>query len=93
MNLDLSKADAAFIALARNAFDVMMRRGWYPVFSPEHNRWTVCTQGLWNRMSGELALSFRDATHFCGNPFAALVEADKWYAENVEKVTASQGTT
>ena len=71
--------NAEFIALARNAYDVMMRRGWCA--EPKRD-------GQWG------VRKFNN--HFYPNgpqgvvtswpcPFTALVEADKWYAANVEK--------
>lgn len=78
-----------FAALARNAFDVMMRQNWVPVRvygqwhdhgrkSPPFNRvmgyrWTV----------REIEWGFGNDVYFT-DPFTALVEADKWYRENVE---------
>lgn len=76
--------DATFIALARNAFDVMLRRGWWaskdsPWVDPD-NPWIV--EGL------EFLFDYRDAPQRCWpDPFTALVEADQWYKENVEKHT------
>lgn len=71
-----AKVDMEFIALARNAFDVMMRRGWWAEkFS-----------------SGKWRLSFncrgcglgRYSDHHYDDPFTALVEADRWFKENME---------
>ena len=71
------RADAEFHALARNAFDVMMRRGWgvEQIWNNDLriHRWFIVT-GL----SVALREGFVD-------PFTALVEADRWYRENVEK--------
>jgi hypothetical protein len=61
-----------FIALARNAFDVMMRRWWYA--QPEDDGWSVVGSGFSEVIESRHA-----------DPFTALVEADKWYKENVEK--------
>jgi hypothetical protein len=73
--------DAAFIVLARNAFDVMLRRGWDTYFSKSLHQWTVF------RGAPEL----RDYPHsWHDDPFTALVEADKWMRENVEKVTGAK---
>ncbi len=70
----LAPDDAEFIALARNAFEVMMRRGWGVEWNADG--WTVT--GL-NWSGPETA----------ADPFTALVEADKWYRENVEKKDAA----
>jgi hypothetical protein len=84
--------DMAFIALARNAFDVMMRRGWWPVPCRATSEWWVA-QG---RLGSDSPIPFDDRQAQVGkgcptlawpDPFTALVEADRWYAENVEKTT------
>jgi hypothetical protein len=94
------KEAAERCALARNAFDVMMRRGW----SPEKyiDGWTatgtdreqIVVLSKWRR---ELCGWHRDEHGEAqwgpdGNkpaqfpdPFTALVEADKWLRENVEQ--------
>lgn len=69
---------ASFIALARNAFDVMMRRGW-SVEQWHDGRWSldhVIRPFCWTD-----AMAWPD-------PFTALVEADKWYVQK-EQVTSS----
>ena len=74
--------DAEFAALARNAFEVMMRRGWQPWLL--NGRWHVSSQrqgfiGRWKHCGGDgLPISASD-------PFTALVEADQWYTEHVEE--------
>lgn len=68
--LFFEKDDAEFYLLARNAFDVMMRRGWYP--RPHFGKWRA------HGADGYMGDEFPD-------PFTALVETDKWYKENVEK--------
>ncbi len=70
-----------FIALARNAYDVMMRRGWYPV-PVESELWNVCTQGLAGKLPEEFWEAWRKLRF--ADPFTALVEADAWYREHVE---------
>ncbi len=80
---DQNMANLAFIAIARNAFDVMMRRGWFVV--PNYcNRpgtfWRVKT-GL----AGDLEIDWKEWS----DPFTALVKADAWYRENVEKSQCS----
>ena len=78
---------AHFIALARNAFDVMMRRGWYvvPQGETEPYLWGVRTNS-----GHDLPLKFLTSEPWTGvfnDPFTALVEANRWYRENVEKVS------
>jgi len=78
------EADAEFIALARNAFDVMMRRKWWvepigggdlgwAVFEEVERDGNLRHPPVW--MEADPAF----------DPFTALVEADKWYKANVEK--------
>lgn len=66
--------------VARAACDVTERRGWS----------VVCRDGLW---SARVLLPGTDQETLIGlkeDPFTALVEADRWYKENVEKETAVQ---
>ncbi len=78
-----ASVDAEFVILARKSFGVMMRRGWHAERSHRPDmtgKWIVyfeASQGPHrNEEKGEL---------FFDDPFTALVEADKWYKENVEK--------
>ncbi len=67
------------IVLARDAYKVMMRRGWgicrlpdgWGVLAPEKPVFPE-NRTIWGLWVGP-------------DPFTALVEADKWYRENVEK--------
>lgn len=76
-----AKIDAEFIALARNAFDVMMRRFWQP----------EKTQKGW-RLSGNVVCFYNNEAFLkwwsergdYDDPFTPLVEADAWYRENVD---------
>lgn len=81
------EADAEFIALARNAEDVMMRRGWSPVKSPLANEgWRVdMDDGCYFAYGRED--SDVQSAHW-HHPFVALVEADKWYKANVGEKSA-----
>jgi hypothetical protein len=74
------KADAEFIALARNAFDVQMRRGWWAVSVPTVSGWFLWLPGGAN----EKLRNWAGVNRF-PDPFTALVGADLWYRENVEK--------
>lgn len=93
-HLAATGTDSAFVALARNAFDVMMRRGWYA--APIYQQGEVIG---WNVLNAHGALAGRDHHRSCAttfmlegwpfsglwsDPFTALVEADKWYTEHVE---------
>ena len=76
-----SKTDMEFAALARNAFDVMMRRGWMP------RRYRDGTFGVQNEFGDwPIELTGWKPKHQFSDPFTALVEADCWYTEHVEKV-------
>lgn len=70
----MAQADAEFIALARNACDVMLRRSWGPYNDAE--KWYV---------SGENAgvVEAAGANGPYPDPFTALVEADRWYREHI----------
>ncbi len=72
---ELAGNEARFYELSRNAFDVMMRRGWG----------VVRVRGEWLIAIGSMEPLFELRKKRWSNPFAALVEADQWYAENVEK--------
>ena len=71
--------DLSFTALARNAFDVMMRRGWQPRRSKETGKWFV---DLWHHSN---VIPPDDGFPAHADPFTALVESDKWYRANKEK--------
>lgn len=66
-----------FIAIARNAFDVMMRQGWGVVLVKIDNQNYWCVP--------QLTPGICMPIHRWPDPFTALIEADKWYKENVEK--------
>jgi len=77
----LTAGDAEFITLARNAFDVMLRR-----------KWGLSYRGGFE--PGWFVLDILDDPFFPpgdepallpADPFTALVEADHWYTENVER--------
>lgn len=70
---EAANTDAEFIALARNAFEVMMKREWHA--EKTNDGWEVIGSG-----HAEII----DSRH--PDPFTAIVEADKWYRENVEVV-------
>lgn len=67
--------EAQFICLARNAFDVMMRRGW--TLEQIGTTWFVADGCDGATEAANAVGGFQD-------PFTALVEADKWYREHVE---------
>lgn len=71
--------DAEFIALARNAFDVLQRRPW-TIKKWDDGRWGIA-----------MNVGYHWPDHCLGmpnewpDPFTALVAADEWYKEHVEK--------
>ncbi len=68
-----------FVALARNAFSVMMQRGWFVRLMPIRE-WIVYDEfsgPIWDKKNKRHPPKFYD-------PFTALVEVDKWYKEHVE---------
>ena len=73
-----------FFVLARNAFDVMMRRGWYP------ERCGSVKDGTWRiaKVFKYLSYECEEWEQFTANEwpdqFTALVEADKFLSE-IEK--------
>ena len=70
---------AEFVAIARAAFDVMMRRKWEP------QAWLEGGQSSWGVDSSEKEMPYDLCDMRWPDPFTALVEADKWYKENVEE--------
>jgi hypothetical protein len=76
---DVGDAHLDFILLARNAFDVMMRRGWNPYYAADDG-WRVEDGGCGGRTTAEVNIGGKSWP----DPFTALVEADRWYRENVE---------
>lgn len=83
-----SRPDWEFCALARNAFDVMLRRGWYAAPRLHHRfdtwqTWEVCHNGSEPVMP--LRWHWEPHQGVFDDPFTALVEADRWYRENVER--------
>lgn len=79
--------------VARAAFDVMMRRGWtvscLSLDDEPKNFWVV-------RMLAGFDMPLRFLTLSHGgrfpDPFTALVEARKWYRENVEPTATHDAT-
>lgn len=76
---------AAFVVLARSAFDVMMRRGWNPC-QDIHSTWFVldCRCRCVHPADDYRSDDGRFNPVRYGDPFTAIVEADRWYRENVE---------
>lgn len=80
----LTETDAAFIAIARNAFDVMMRRGWHAKKCSEGPHWFVDIGPEWIQHVFVDKRGTIEAVYGL-DPFTALVAADEWYKANVEK--------
>ena len=86
-------ADAEFIAISLNAFDVMMRRGvdWLSL-EPMDGKMAVDIYDYgWMPPVGEFQPSGLATGARFADPFTAWVEADKWYKENVEAKQTVQG--
>jgi hypothetical protein len=79
-------ADAEFIALARNAFDVMMRRGWWAIKDVQGKFFVKgdCKGSKFGHQQTPHPCDDWGNPHRLQDPFTSLVEADKWYRENVE---------
>jgi hypothetical protein len=74
--------NGTFIALARNAFDVQLRRGW-TARRISNGRWLVqddCNTPLQQEQSKPGRLDWFEAN----DPFSALTTADEWYRTNME---------
>ncbi len=87
-------ANTKFIVLARSAFDVMMRRGWHPVplnyeGEPLTLGWIVCSREGPDseERCPNVAARFKMPFQQWPDPFTALVEADKWMAEQEKGAT------
>jgi len=81
-----------FIALARNAFDVMQRRGWSVKLI--NGSWTPCESTpaeyqFWQKP--QFLKSICCDVRGWPDPFTALVEADRWYSEHVEPSESHRG--
>jgi len=76
----LQEQNAEECCLARNAFDVMTRRGWNPRCCGPRG-WIVQHEA--NYDVDETPADVVPGV-FWPDPFTALVEADKWYKEHVE---------
>ncbi len=70
------RTNIEFIALARNAFDVMMMRNWHAEF----------VDGRWLAIDDDgHAVHYGNSYFPPGNdPFTVIVDSDKWYREQVE---------
>jgi hypothetical protein len=75
-----------FVVLARDAFDVMLRRGWHCGKHRWDRQWTVYAgdekvvrTGMYCKTSEEYCRPFLG-----DDPFSPLIEADKWHRENAE---------
>ena len=81
--------EAEFIALARNAFDVLMRTDFAVIktgegeFSVQRNGGVMGT--IWIGITGQNWREFKGERLTWPDPFTAVVEAEKWYNENVEQ--------
>ena len=83
IRLDSDTTDSINVILGRNALDVMMRRLWWPAHFPFG--WQVhWNKDDFNGKGADELLNWSMQQKFT-HPFIALIEADKWYKENVEE--------
>ncbi len=88
---DPTWADAEFIALARNAFDVMLRRGWHAMRDVQHKWFAVDERSRPVHPSDDYrSEDGRFNPVRLADPFSALVAADEWYRNNVETVAVAE---
>lgn len=71
---------AKHIALCRNAMDVQHRRGWAAVAGDSEGKWVARKEAG----DGHRVIDILGEKSDFDDPFTAIVEADKWYKENVE---------
>ncbi len=67
--------------IASQAFDVMMRRGWTAGTDGVGRGWYVSNRDMMKAIYDD---NIPEPKRIWPDPFTALVEADKWYAENIE---------
>jgi hypothetical protein len=81
-----AESQGLFVVLARQAFDVMLRRGW----GVDHgeNGWEPCVD-LELTTSRRILAGVMTTPGPWPDPFTALVEFDRWYRENIEASPAS----
>jgi hypothetical protein len=78
--------------MAKQAFDVMMRRGWWPIRRHDKADWKAFKDRESPRFDEyedqedeEPVVPSDDwSLNWWPDPFTALVEADRWYVANVE---------
>lgn len=75
--------DAKRATVAFQALDVMMRRQWFPIPGID-GRWRVAAKGVMDNPYDHGGFLLHDCPSF-QDPYTALVEADKWYRENIER--------
>lgn len=81
ISVEMTHDDWAFACLSRRAFDVMMRRKWWPVFAGDS--WAVGGAVAMTHTQRVAASKWAVEKEFT-DPFTALVETEKWYVANVE---------
>jgi len=79
VELDSAVENAKFIALARKAFDVMMRRGWHAYKCGD----------LWVVVIPNVHMIDQGGGLTATDPYSALIAAEEWYCENVEREATS----
>ena len=77
-----AQAHCELIALDRNAFDILMRRGWRA--EKAIAGWCVGDLMPRNIVHNSMAVERELSRLFFEDPFTALVEGEAWYKANVE---------
>jgi hypothetical protein len=72
--------EAAFIALSRNVFDIMMRRKW----EMSYGEYFSDAGEFENQFAVTIWIGDRQQMFCAPDPLRAWEKADKWYRENVE---------
>jgi len=72
---DERDAAVKLVADEHNAWAIMVKRRWYVVPYPD---------GSWF-VRGDDGLMSAEADRFADNPFDAVIKADEWFREHVEK--------
>lgn len=78
-DLKCNRADGEFIAMARNAHEIMCERGWGLKFG--QSGWKVVFPSSFYPADTVL---YPLMNAMSADPFVTIVEADKWWKENVE---------
>lgn len=82
--LEIKETDRDFIILARNAFDVMMRRGWWSCMWYPEPGYMITVGSCDGNMKFHNWLLHEQKAH--EDPFTPWIVAEAWYVGHVESV-------